>query len=129
MAKVLAVVLAAACLFPAVAAPRKMNPPKSNWNLYIPGKANKKDVVKDLEKQGWLSGNTVTEHFSLIDSDVNKGKLLKFDTNDSHQEAIAFPLSGNEKRVTLIFKARGATDPDNITTPLSIFLCILAERK
>ncbi len=121
MAKMLAVVLAAACLFPAVAAPRKMNPPKSNWNLYIPGKANKKNVVKDLEKQGWLSGNTVTDHFSLIDSDVNKGKLLKFDTNDSHQEAIAFPLSGNEKRVTLIFKARGATDPDNITTPLSIF--------
>ncbi|MBQ7159023.1 MAG: hypothetical protein IJS09_06350 [Treponema sp.] len=123
LTKVLAVVLAAACLFPVAAKskPRKMNAPKSNWNLYIPGKGNKKDVVKDLEKQGWLSGDNVTEHFSLINSDVNKGRLLKFDTNDSKQEAIAFPLSGNEKRVTLIFKARGAVDPDNATTPLSIF--------
>ena len=121
--KVLAVAMMTACLVPAVAksSTRTMNPPKSNWNLYIPGKANKKDVAKDLEKQGWLSGDNVTSHFSLVSTNVNKGKLLKFDTTDSQQEAIAFPLSGKEKRVTLIFKARGAVDPDNASTPLSIF--------
>ena len=120
---VVAVVLAAACLFPALAKskPRKMEAPKNNWNLYVPGKANKKDVVKDLEKQGWLSGDNVTKHFSLVDGDLNKGKLLKLDTTDSQQDVIAFPLSGNEKRVTVIFKARGAVDPDNVSTPLSIF--------
>lgn len=125
--KLVAVVLAAACLFPAVAASkaRKMNPPKSNWNLYLPGKGNKKDAAKDLEKQGWQSGDNFSKHFSLVDGDVNGKKLLKFDTTDSQQDAIVFPLSGKEKKVTVIFKARGAVDPDNTDTPLSIFYAYL----
>ena len=125
--KVIAVAIAVACMVPAVAATkaRKMEAPKSNWNLYLPGKGNKKDAAKDLEKQGWLSGDTVAKHFSLIDGNVNGKRLLKFDTNDSQQDAIAFPLKGDEKRVTLIFKARGAVDPDNVTTPLSIFYAYL----
>ena len=125
--KVMALMLASLCLVPAVAATkaRKMDAPKSNWNLYLPGKGNKKDAAKDLEKQGWQSGDTVAKHFSLIDGNVNGKRLLKFDTNDSQQDAIVFPLSGAEKKVTLIFKARGAVDPDNAATPLSIFYAYL----
>ena len=125
--KVIALAVALTCLLPAVAATkaRKMAAPKSTWNLYLPGKGNKKDAAKDLEKQGWQSGDNVAKHFSLIDGDVNGKKLLKFDTNDSQQDAVVFPLKGDEKKVTLIFKARGAVDPDNTATPLSIFYAYL----
>ncbi|MDE6704343.1 MAG: hypothetical protein K2J81_00360 [Treponemataceae bacterium] len=123
LTKLIALAVAAACVLPVGAATkaRKMSAPKSNWNVYLPGKGNKKDAAKDLEKQGWLTGDNAAKHFSLVDGDVNGKRLLKFDTSDSLQDAMVFPLSGDEKKVTLIFKARGAVDPDNAATPLSIF--------
>lgn len=94
--------------------------PSKNWNLYMPGKKNKKDVSKDLEKAGWLTGDLYKNHFELIDSDIKGRKVLKFNTLDGVNDAIVLPLSGNEKKVSLIFAAQGAVDPDKPTTPYGI---------
>ena len=95
---------------------RKMDAPKSNWILYLPGKGNKKDAVKDLEKQGWLTSNKLADHVSLLAGDINKKAVLRFDTTeDNVNDAFALPLSGEEKLVTVIFKARGSFDPDTVT--------------
>lgn len=121
-AKVLALLLGACCLFPASgkSIKRKMKP-ASGWVLYLPGKNNPKDVMKDLNKSGWQVSNSYERHFSFVDSDINGKKCLKFQTLDGEQDAIVLPLSGNEKRVTLIFKAKGSFDPDAGTTPYGIF--------
>lgn len=115
-------ILAAACILPATAAAKiKRNlKPASGWNLYLPGNGNPKDVLKDLNKAGWQVSNSYAEHFSLLDSDINKKKVLRFSTIDGKQDAIMLPLTGNEKLVTLIFKAQGSVDPDSTTTPYGI---------
>lgn len=94
--------------------------PTKNWNLYMPGKKNKNDVSKDLEKAGWLTGDLYKKHFELIDSDLKGRKVLKFNTLDGVNDAIILPLSGKEKKVSLIFAAQGAVDPDKPTTPYGI---------
>lgn len=112
-----AVSLAALSAAPLVAKEkvRKMDAPKSNWVLYLPGKGNKKDAVKDLEKQGWLTSNMMASHVSFLSSDINKKAVLRFDTTeDNKNDAFALPLSGDEKLVTVIFKARGSFDPDTV---------------
>ena len=117
----LAFALAGSALLPlsAKSAREEMKPSK-NWNLYLPGKKNKNDVQKDLEKAGWLTGDLYKNHFELIDSDVKGRKVLKFNTLDGKNDALVLPLSGNEKKVSLIFAAQGAVDPDKTTTPYGI---------
>lgn len=99
---------------------RKEMKPTKNWNLYMPGKGNKKDVNKDLAKAGWLTGDLYKNHFELINSDIKGRKVLKFNTLDGKNDAVVLPLSGNEKKVSLIFAAQGAVDPDKTTTPFGI---------
>lgn len=99
---------------------RKEMKPTKNWNLYMPGKGNKKDVKKDLQKSGWLTGDLYKNHFELVDSDIKGRKVLKFNTLDGVNDAIILPLSGKEKKVSLIFAAQGAVDPDKTTTPYGI---------
>ncbi|MBQ0052320.1 MAG: hypothetical protein KBT11_09715 [Treponema sp.] len=118
---VMAGVLAASCVLPLSAkSARDAMKPTKNWNLYMPGKANKKDAVKDLEKAGWLAGDLNKGHFELIDSDIKGRKVLKFNTLDGVNDALVLPLTGKEKRVSLIFAAQGANDPDKQTTPFGI---------
>lgn len=125
--RLLAAVIAAACVLP-LAAEKKykapsMKPVKSNWVLYLPGKANKKDVQKDMAKSGWVLGSEWAKHFEFADSNMNGGKVLRFSTLDGAQDAMILPLSGKEKKVTVIFKAKGANDPDNTAkkTPFGAF--------
>lgn len=99
---------------------RKLKIPKG-WVLYLPGKNNSKDIRKDLNKSYWHVSNSYEEHLSFVDSDINSKKCFKFQTLDGKQDAIILPLSGKEKRVTLIFKAKGEFDPDAGKTPYGIF--------
>ncbi len=117
----LAFALAGSALLPlsAKSAREKMTPSK-NWNLYLPGQKSKNNVQKDLEKAGWLTGDLYKSHFELIDSDIKGRKVLKFNTLDGKNDALVLPLSGNEKKVSLIFAAQGAVDPDKTTTPYGI---------
>ena len=117
--------LAASCVAPACAkgkdkvaeAREAMKVPKSNYTLYLPGKGSKKSIADDFMKQGFLVSDTVADHFSLLQSNLNKKNVLLFDTTeDNMHDAIILPLSGNEKRVTVIFKASGAFDPDTVKT-------------
>ncbi len=120
----LACVLAAgailsSCKGKKVANTREAFTPTENWNLYVPGSNNAGDVRDDLAKSGWLTGDRYEKHFTLIDSDEG-GKLLKLNTLDGVNDALVLPLSGNEKRVSLVFKAQGAVDPDKTSTPFGI---------
>ena len=120
--KTLALLLAAAFVLPLSAREIKRKiKPATGWNLYLPGKVNKKDVLKDLNKAGWQVSNSYDEHFSFVDSDLNGKKCLRFSTLDGKQDALILPLTGKEKLVTLIFKAKGSVDPDAGTTPYGIF--------
>lgn len=120
--KTLALLLAAAFVLPLSAREIKRKiKPATGWNLYLPGKENKKDVLKDLNKAGWQVSNSYDEHFSFVDSDLNGKKCLRFSTLDGKQDALILPLTGKEKLVTLIFKAKGSVDPDAGTTPYGIF--------
>ena len=124
----LAGVLAASALFSLSAAEKEIKrdlKPTAAWNLYIPGKGNKKDVLKDLNKAGWQVSNNYKAHFSLVDGSINKKKVLKINTLDGKNDALMLPLTGNEKKVTLVFRAQGAVDPDNPQTPYGIFFAYL----
>lgn len=113
--------VAVAAVFSLSAKETKRNlTPSKNWNLYMPGKKAKNDVNKDLAKAGWLTGDLYKNHFQLIDSDIKGRKVLKFTTLDGVNDALVLPLSGNEKKVSLIFAAQGAVDPDKPTTPYGI---------
>jgi len=103
--------------------------PTENWNLYLPGKNNAKDVADDLAKSGWLVGDKYKDHFSIVDSDENGRKILKLNTLDGVNDAIVLPLTGNEKKVSLIFKAQGAVDPDKTTTPYGILFGFVQKGK
>ncbi len=117
MTGVLAVVLAAAAILPLSAKEIKRSlKPAKGWVLYLPGKGNSKDVMKDLNKSGWQVSNSYTEHFSFVDSNINGKKCLKFQTLDGKQDAIMLPLTGSEKKITIIFKAKGSLDPDTLRT-------------
>lgn len=119
---ILAGILLAGSMFSLSAAEKKRElTPAKGWALYLPGKGNKKDVAKDLAKQGWHVSNGYEKHFSLVDSNINKKKVLKLSTLDGVNDAIMLPLTGNEKKITVIFRAQGAVDPDNTTTPYGIF--------
>ncbi|MCR4823102.1 MAG: hypothetical protein K5873_09560 [Treponema sp.] len=119
---VLASLLAATTLLSASAGEIKRKiTPVSGWNLYIPGKGNKKNVLKDLNKAGWQVSNNYEKHFSLVEGSINKKRVLKLNTLDGVNDALMLPLSGKEKKVTLVFRAQGAVDPDNPQTPYGIF--------
>lgn len=112
--KTLALLLAAGCLLPAVAKDeRDMSKAPKTYNLYLPGAKNKKDVKQDLLKQGFYPSDK-DGHFSLIDTTnkVNKKKVLKLSTQDGLNDGVILPLTGNEKKVTVIFKALGSENPD-----------------
>ncbi len=80
---------------------------------YVPGKANKNDAVKDLNKQGFYTTPEASKHYSLIDAGGKK--VLRFDvTQDNAAEAVILPLSGNEKKVTVLFKEMSSFDPDTV---------------
>lgn len=119
------VLLAAITVAPACAkgkdklakAREEMKVPKNNYVLYLPGKGSKKSVADDFLKQGFLVSDTVSDHFSFLQSDINKKNVLLFDTTeDNMHDAIILPLSGNEKRVSVIFKACGSFDVDTVKT-------------
>ena len=123
---VLAGLLAAGTVFSVSAKEIKRDlKPTSGWNLYIPGKGNKKDVLKDLNKAGWQVSNNYATHFSLVEGSINKKRVLKINTLDGKNDALMLPLTGNEKKVTLIFRAQGSVDPDNPQTPYGIFFAYL----
>ena len=113
-------VFLAGCGEKKVANTRESFTPSAGWNLYVPGANNKTDIRDDLAKSGWLVGDNYAKHFSLVDSDKAGRKVLKLNTLDGTNDAIVLPLSGNEKRVSLIFRAQGAVDPDKSTTPFGI---------
>jgi pectinesterase len=93
----------------------------ANYVLYIPGKKNPKDVKADLEANGFTASDTTNSHFSFVDNTAIKGKALKLDTTDNKEESFRIPLDGKETRVTVIFKAKGALQPDvSKPTPLGI---------
>ncbi|MBR1537547.1 MAG: hypothetical protein IJ630_11480 [Treponema sp.] len=120
--------LAAGALFSLSAAEKEIKrnlKAAEGWNLYIPGKGNKKDVLKDLNKAGWQVSNNYKTHFSLVDGSINKKKVLKINTLDGKNDALMLPLTGKEKKVTLVFRAQGAVDPDNPQTPYGIFFAYL----
>ncbi|MBQ5538249.1 MAG: hypothetical protein IIU02_10140 [Treponema sp.] len=112
--------LALSCGQKKVANTRESFTPTQGWNLYMPGTNNKDDVRDDLAKSGWLTGDKYAPHFSLVDADEGGRKVLKLNTLDGVNDAIVLPLSGNEKKVSLMFKAQGAVDPDKTTTPFGI---------
>lgn len=121
-------ILAASAFFSPSAAEKEIKrdlKPTTGWNLYVPGKGNKKDVLKDLNKSGWQVSNNYKAHFSLVDGSINKKKVLKINTLDGKNDALMLPLSGSEKKVTLVFRAQGAVDPDNPQTPYGIFFAYL----
>lgn len=121
-----ATMIAAASVSSLAAKPAKrvMKPAKS-WTLYMPGKGNAKDAVKDLNKAGWLTSDLASKHLSLVNTTDKKVKALKINTLDGVNDAFVLPLSGKEKKVTVIFKAKGAVNPDQPTTPYGLFYAYL----
>ncbi|MBN1524739.1 MAG: hypothetical protein JW904_09660 [Spirochaetales bacterium] len=91
-----------------------------DYMLYIPGEKNPDNVKMDLEANGFQTNKTVSDHFSLATDTASGTKVLKLDTVDDKDETFRIPLAGNEKQITIVFKARGASDPDNFT-PFSLF--------
>ena len=115
--------VAATCIAPALAkgkdklevAREEMKVPKSNYVLYLPGKGSKKSVVDDFLKQGFLVSDTASDHYSFLKSNINKKNVLLFDTTeDNMHDAIILPLSGTEKKISVIFKASGSFDVDTV---------------
>ena len=95
----------------AVAAP-------ANWKLYVPG-AHDADPKRDAEAAGFFTTETYGSHFSFIETDDGK-KVLLLNTLDGKNDVIGLPLSGKEKKVTLIFKAHGDVNPDSPATPYGV---------
>lgn len=94
-----------------------------NYHLYVPGKADAKDAKKDLEAQGFTTMPSFEKHFSFLDSEG--GKVLLLNTLDGTNDAFTLPLAGNEKKVTILFKARGDVNPDSPATPYGVFYASL----
>lgn len=92
----------------------------SNWNLYIPGANNPTDVKADVEGSGYKTFSNFSNHFSLVKNEANGKYCLKLNTLDGKNDVVMLPLSGNEKKVTVIFKAQGAEDPDKAGTPYGL---------
>jgi len=85
-----------------------------NYILYVPG-AKKADPKADIEANGFKAGDSFNKHFSFVYGKDKKVKAIKVDTTDGVNDYFTIPLSGSEKMVTLIFKAKGAKDPDKGT--------------
>ncbi|MCR5605264.1 MAG: hypothetical protein K6F69_00410 [Treponema sp.] len=92
----------------------------SNWNLYIPGANNPNDVKADVEGSGYKTFTNFSSHFSLVKNEANGKYCLKLNTLDGKNDVIMFPLSGSEKKLTVIFKAQGSEDPDKAGTPYGL---------
>ncbi|MCM1321671.1 MAG: pectinesterase family protein [Bacteroides sp.] len=109
-AVLLFVLLAAAAVF---AAPQ-------GWKLYVPGTYDARDAAADVRKAGFTIGPEFSNHFGFVDNTSNGKKCLKLDTRDGKADALMLPLAGGEKRVTILFKAKGSLIPDAGTTPFGI---------
>ncbi len=90
------------------------------WKLYIPGSYAPDNVKDDVQKAGFTVGPDFSSHFSFADNTVNGKKVLRLDTRDGKSDVLMFPLTGKEKQVTILFKAKGALIPDNGQTPFGI---------
>lgn len=87
--------------------------------LYIPGQ-KALNVRKDLEAHGFGHLDTIESHFSFVFDDQKRVGALRLNTTDGVNDFFTIPLTGGEKRVTVIFKARGAKDADT-GTPFGVF--------
>jgi pectinesterase len=90
-----------------------------NYVFYVPGVKNATDPKADIEANGFVSSDTFNKHFSLVTDSATGNKVLKINTLDGKNDTFSIPLDGKEKRVTVIFKARGAVVPD-VGTPYGI---------
>jgi pectinesterase len=88
-----------------------------NYVLYVPGKKNPKNAKADLEANGFAVTDTAKDHFSFVDNTTTNGKVLKLNTLDGKEESFRIPLDGKETKVTVIFKAKGALQPDILDKP------------
>lgn len=93
----------------------------ANWTLYIPGSKNPADPKADIEAQGFATLPGFSSHFSFIHDAASGRPVLKLDTTDGKNDFFRLPLAGTEKRITLVFKAKGSTVPDRASTPFGIF--------
>ncbi len=93
----------------------------AEWKLYVPGSSNASDPADDAKKAGIIIGPDFSSHFSFVYNTANGKKALKLDTRDGKSDALMFPLTGKEKKLTVIFKAKGSLIPDNGSTPFGIF--------
>lgn len=91
----------------------------SNYIFYVPGLKDPKDAKADVEANGFLATDTFNSHFLFINDKTGK-KVLKLNTLDGQNDVLTIPLDGTEKKITLIFKAKGAVAPDT-GTPYGIF--------
>jgi pectinesterase len=97
----------------APAEPAVVNLP-SCYIFYVPGLKNANDAKADVEANGFGTSETFSSHFSLV-SDKSGRRVLKLNTLDAVNDFFSIPLSGNETKITFIFKAKGAVVPDKGT--------------
>ncbi|RPJ07927.1 MAG: hypothetical protein EHM28_05690 [Spirochaetaceae bacterium] len=98
----------------------------SDYILYVPGAKHQTDALADLSANGFVATAIANRHFSLVADSATGQRVLRLSTIDGMAETFKIPLSGAEKRLTLIFKARGALDPDN-NSPYGLF-CVTWQR-
>jgi len=91
----------------------------SNYVFYLPGLKNANDAKKDIEANGFTTSDTFSSHFAIKSASTGEN-FLKINTLDGKDEVFNIPLKGNEKKITVIFKAKGALVPD-VNKPYGIF--------
>lgn len=94
--------------------------PPANWKLYVPGTNNPDNPKADIEAAGFTVTPEFENHVVFVDNTTNGKKALKLDTRDNKPEAFMLPVSENARRITMIFKAKGALIPDNGQTPYGV---------
>jgi pectinesterase len=91
----------------------------TSYLLYIPGEKSL-DIVQDLAEQGFGHLDEIKKHVSFLYDVDKKPKAIKFDTTDGNNDFFTYPVPAQTRRVTIIFKARGAKDADT-GTPYGMF--------
>lgn len=87
----------------------------ADWILYVPGAKDPTDVKADLEANGFTTLASCNTHFTFVDDTASGRKVLKLNTTDGQNEHFRIPLTGDETRITLVFRAKGAVVPDTGT--------------
>jgi hypothetical protein len=94
----------------------------SNFIFYAPGEKNPTDPKADVEANGFTASGVFNKHFSFVPDAAGK-KVLKLDTLDGANDVFSIPLSGREKRITVIFMAKGAAARDTGTPYGAFWAC------